>query len=766
MGGWLSSWMVTPAMMWLGLLAVSIPIIIHLLNKRRFKIVDWAAMDFLFEADKKNRRRVRLENLLLLLLRCLAMGLIGLLLARPFFPSQLSSMLFNTQQFERIVLLDDSLSMQVQLGNENAFDRAKTSLTQLARTLAENDTTDSLTVIVTSNPDRAAMTSGEVNGESLDDVIDQINELEVSDKTANFETALRETNQYLKSEKKNVNRVVYLVSDFREQDWKTTTGKESENSPNALVKSLSGNVAGTFLVDVGDDYESNLSIKEIKPRETLIASVPATFDVTVSNHGSSDVHGVKLKFLCGDQLPLEETVDVIPANTEKTVQFSFLFTPSESDLDQDADLEERLRNNRVSYRIEAQIVDISDGIDHLLTDSVSYYAARVLHGIPTLLVDGDPSSDVRRSETTFLRRALAPPGDLESGNLVDVVTFTEFETTSLSKYNVIFLCNIDEVSQDRLASLSQWVERGGGLVIMPGDRTIAETFNDQFFLEGGGLSPLGLGELGGDINQQTWANLEVAEQNHEITGIFAGPNNPILAEIKIFNWWRTFVKEEQVGSSVNLVARLNDPDNSVALAEKNFGKGRVISFAVPADFDWSNWPENVSFVPFFLILNDYVAGDLTGVSAFQVGFPLSLPIDLARYDRNATVHTPDEEKSNVQATPIDSEDAARQALWQFSYPESSRKGFYELTLTGTSGHPETFLYAANIDPREGRLARLDMDASGRNFFGEKAKMISSDVVGSESVQGSRDEVWIWLLLILGGILGAEQLLGWFFGRRR
>ena len=87
-----------------------LPIIIHLLNKRKFKIVDWAAMEFLLDAEKKNRRRVRLENLILLLLRCLAVLLIGLLLARPFIPTSMTAGLLNAAQFERIVLLDDSLS--------------------------------------------------------------------------------------------------------------------------------------------------------------------------------------------------------------------------------------------------------------------------------------------------------------------------------------------------------------------------------------------------------------------------------------------------------------------------------------------------------------------------------------------------------------------------------------------------------------------------------------------------------------------------------
>lgn len=94
----------------IGLLAA--PIIIHLLNKRKFRIVEWAAIEFLLEADKQNRRRIRLENWLLLLLRCLAVLLIALLLARPFRPQSVAGGTLQSVRFERIIVLDDSLSMQ------------------------------------------------------------------------------------------------------------------------------------------------------------------------------------------------------------------------------------------------------------------------------------------------------------------------------------------------------------------------------------------------------------------------------------------------------------------------------------------------------------------------------------------------------------------------------------------------------------------------------------------------------------------------------
>ena len=54
-----------------GLAAIGIPIAIHLLNKFQVKEVTWAAMRFLRESIEKNQRRLQMEDILLLLLRCL-----------------------------------------------------------------------------------------------------------------------------------------------------------------------------------------------------------------------------------------------------------------------------------------------------------------------------------------------------------------------------------------------------------------------------------------------------------------------------------------------------------------------------------------------------------------------------------------------------------------------------------------------------------------------------------------------------------------------
>ena len=68
-----------------GAIAAAGPLIIHLLNRRRYRVVHWAAMDFLREAINRNRKILQIRDILLLILRTVAVLLFGLALARPFF---------------------------------------------------------------------------------------------------------------------------------------------------------------------------------------------------------------------------------------------------------------------------------------------------------------------------------------------------------------------------------------------------------------------------------------------------------------------------------------------------------------------------------------------------------------------------------------------------------------------------------------------------------------------------------------------------------
>ena len=107
-----------------GAIAAAGPLVIHLLNRRRFRTVKWAAMDFLREAVQRNRRILEIRDLLLLALRTLAVLLFGLALARPFFSNSAGS-LEDRQPLHAILMLDNSRSMSYESLGGSLLDRAK-----------------------------------------------------------------------------------------------------------------------------------------------------------------------------------------------------------------------------------------------------------------------------------------------------------------------------------------------------------------------------------------------------------------------------------------------------------------------------------------------------------------------------------------------------------------------------------------------------------------------------------------------------------------
>src|SRR5262245_58816201 len=207
--GQLATWLVNPWLLVAGTLAVLVPILIHLLNRRRFRVVAWAAKEFLLAADKKNRRRIRLEHLILLVLRCLAVFLIGLVLARPFLPTSAAAGLIDAAKFERIVILDDSLSMQARLASESVWEVAKQRLIELTTELAQQPADNTLTLILTSQPNQRLLNAAPLHASS-DEMKRAIERLNASDSVAQLDAVLLSIDDYMASQPANVNRVIYL----------------------------------------------------------------------------------------------------------------------------------------------------------------------------------------------------------------------------------------------------------------------------------------------------------------------------------------------------------------------------------------------------------------------------------------------------------------------------------------------------------------------------------------------------------------------------
>jgi hypothetical protein len=102
-------------------------------------------------------------------------------------------------------------------------------------------------------------------------------------------------------------------------------------------------------------------------------------------------------------------------------------------------------------------------------------------------------------------------------------------------------------------------------------------------------------------------------------------------------------------------------------------------------------------------------------------------------------------------------------VWRLEYPDTGDQGFYDLALTRREGGEDHVLFAANVNPSEGDLKRVDRAAMEKELADTNVKIIDAAASGSLADVGSQTEIWWYLLWAVVAVLGGEQLLGWFFG---
>jgi hypothetical protein len=751
--------MVNPWLFGAGAFLVSVPIIIHLLNKRKFKTVQWAAMDFLIEADKLNRRRVRLEELLLLLLRCLAILLIGLLLARPFM-SQTAG-LFGAPSYDRVIVFDDSLSMDARSGGTTPLDKAKKHVSDLVGQLSTERTGDTVTIRLLSQPNTPLFNVQPVKGDGATRILEVLKDITTSDLQGDFDTALMEVEKSMADEESGLNRMVYILTDLRKKDWLNGEVNQQGGSVLEPLRRVADKAAGCFVVDLGSEEISNLSVESIQPQDkTLIAGVPTRFDVTVRNHGARSVKDIKVRFVANASLPLEATIDSIPAGGTNSIPFTFSYGDG-----QEGDQREQHASVPITVEIEP-----ADGaaVDVLPGDNTRYFPGRITSGIRTLLVDGDPSPDYGRSESFFLRRALSPRGRLASGVDVEVVDDTAFAAEPLDEFQQIYLCNVYRLSEDLLAKLEKWVTSGGGLVIALGDQVDEEYYNRNLYRDGSGLLPVRLEGVAGDSKRDAWTRLNLTVANHPALRVFEGENTVLLEGIKIFRWWNATLPEE-VPAATRVLATLADQDGAPAIIESRFGDGQVIALVSPLDLDWSNWPQDPAS---YLILNQelvrHYARDESGEGLIKVGASIHWPLNLTRYKIDAKIKLPNGDVKGIQAKPAATGDVNdAETTWLLNVADIEARGVYEIELSPTDeSEVERIPFAANIDPSESELVRADDKEFVQALGDSPVQIVKNTVLAGLEGAGARSEMWKTILILLLIVLCGEQVFGWWLGKKR
>src|SRR5262245_61480119 len=204
---------------------ISVPIIIHLINRMRFKRIRWAAMEFLLKAQKRNRRRLIIEQLLLLALRCLLVALTGLLVLR-FVGFSFSD--FAGKQGFHIVLLDDTLSMS-DAWKENgvpkdSFRIAKQDilLGKIAKALGQVNATDKLILLPVTkalDPDYQPKVYERLGDLTRSrELKDDVDAMEPTLIHVAMHQAVRRVQEMVNANLES-RITLHIISDFRQLDW-------------------------------------------------------------------------------------------------------------------------------------------------------------------------------------------------------------------------------------------------------------------------------------------------------------------------------------------------------------------------------------------------------------------------------------------------------------------------------------------------------------------------------------------------------------------
>jgi len=743
----LGGWLVNPALLAAGSLLVSAPIIIHLLSQRRYRTLDWAAMEFLIQAEQRNRRRIQLEEFLLLALRCLAVLLVALLVARPFWPSRWTPQWLNADRQEHIVVLDDSPSMAAADSVGRPFDAAKKLLERLVTEAADKAAGDSLTLVLTSQPGRPVFNDLPLDDATAASVIEELQQLGPSDFACRWDRIGPELANLVGQRSVKLNRVLSVLSDLRQSDWTDTA---AETLRETVAKASRG-----VIVDVSEEASSNLAVVDIVPDQgLLLAGRTARFQVAVKNFGTKPAANVPVQFLVGGSLPMKAVIPSIAPGATETVPFSY--TPTVPVSPAEAPLPEPLE-------VRAQIESVAPA-DTLPADNRRDYAGTILPGIPTLIVDGDPSSEYGQSEAFFLQRALRPPGQLVSGVEVETLTDAEFDQQPLGRAHVIHLCNLYQLNESRRTALEKWVDAGGGLVIWAGGQLDDRHYNADWHRQGEGLLPTALVRMQGDDTEATWVSLRIEADDHPAVRVFAGDAASLLETTKIFRWWQCAVPAGTQAAEVRVLARFTDPDRSPAILERRYGRGRVVFLAVPADSDWTDWPENAGYLIFLQELTRSLAQTAPSTADLHVGRPLVLPLDIRTYRPEAVLTPPGGEPLSKTAALVDAE---QDAGWRLREDDVSHRGVYHWTLTRLDGRTEKQSTAVNLAPEDSDLRRIEPDQLRESFRDAPVDIVRGADWFTTSKDSGSNELWWWVLVGLMGVLFAEQgLAGWISRSRR
>ncbi len=679
-----------------GLVAAAIPVVIHLLNRRRTKKIRFSSLEFLSEVSRRRMRKINLRRILVLILRTLAVLFLVLAFARPTLRG-VAALLPGKAPKAVVVALDNSFSMGLELEQGTLFDRARGLA---ADVVDEANGNDVLNLVTFASRPEASLERGTRN-HSL--IRNALRDAAVSHEATSIGRAVAFASELVTSSDIGVGEV-YVISDFR------------YNRDTTLVpEGLSSDDVRVYLVPVQVDDADNVSIDRVMvPRKLLRAGELIRVSAVLTNHSTQRAVEVPLELRVGEARKAEKVVTLSPSATT-SVAFPISF------------------NEAGLYNCT-----ISKNRDRLPVDDTRHFVVDVSKSVPVTLVRGRRTldGDVPSAAGFFyLEKALNPRTAGDAEFVVRTIDERDLVAASLPRRGVVVWVNPQKLPNSRMALLERHVQRGGGLLIFlgNGDRQL---LSDQRFADFVGFKSAArrsTGAVGGYTSFQ---------KEHPVFALFNDEELELLARTRVSDY--VSVRGVAPDSILAYVAA-GDP----AIWEVQRGQGKILVCAAAPDLQSGDLPLSPMFLPMVHTSVSYLAsaGDLDrrGEDFAGEAVYLDAPEDVLS---SSALVVRDPQGQPIRPAFFETPQGTRRVV--IDRPtEVGVYGLYNDTTLVTHA-------VVNVDARESNLTVSTMDT---NHDAVAVVSADEGFTENLRAQRQGREIFAFFLLLSAVALAAESILG-------
>lgn len=699
----------------IGILAALLPPLIHLLNRREPKPVIFAAMEFLKRAHQRTARRVKLKQWLLIALRALLLAALAIAMARPYWQPQTKGMLAQqanqSHAGAQVIVLDLSYFMSVKLSTGARFiDLARS---HALSTLSETQGQIGLVLI-----DQEVHTPLGALSAAQASVREAILKAEPTSTQHPLEEGMLEAYQLLRSVEPAESKRIVILTTPRRATLPLPPPPPELGHVETVAIDLSADLAKE------DRMLSNHAL-------TALHAQPApqrgaehwSVEVEIKNWSDQAMELWPIWVEVEGEVKVRGFVTLAPGTSgKKRLYFKAL-----------VDATNQVTQGQTQQKPQGLKGVVKLGADALSIDDERYFWLSPSPPTRILALNGDPRPIPQDDELFYLRNALSPQVTGEGRFELQALPSSgeSLNEQNLLWADVIILANLPRVQPALGRQLTQFVERGGGLWLAPGDRTEVASWNTQLthLLARPLRGPRRSGDAAARLQDRQFARLDDFKVGHPLLAPFSDPFRSTLprAELKTY-----MLVDPRPAPQSELVVSLNE--GSPYLMTRRHGEGRVLQMGGPLDRSWSNLVIKADFVPLAQQITRYLTHRSAplGLEAYYAS-PLTLNLSGAG---PFSALSPLGERTQLSPHPT------IPRTWELS---ATRPLGHHLILD--ENHSEQARFVVNLDAEFGDLRPVKQESS-------KNSSQHATLAGRSS---ERMDLWPLALFMLFIILGLEAL---------